>query len=479
MTKRLYICKLWSAMFLLAGTAVVSASERMTLEVKAVRRALPSVGNIHTEKAATPTNHVFNSEKARKINGMGTGIIIDDRGYMVTNYHVIADVDTIRVDIEDENRMKSSYIAKRVVFDREHDLAIIKIDGSPSKPFKVMPCGTSSDLMLSERVIAIGNAFGYDGTVTLGIISYLGRDVEANETVSYKNLIQTDAAINPGNSGGPLINMDGEVIGINVAIRANSQKIGFAIPIDDARKVIAKLMSIESLDRNSHGLVTKDVKSGSDRKLIVDGFQSNSPAALAGFRAGDIITKAGSVDVVDAVDLERALLHRRVGESVEITILRNDKLEKMSLGLAQYTGGRAQLSGDVQVTSRANNDESDRFWSQLGLRMVNLPASEQKSHLSNTKYRGGMRILEVKADSPAAANGIRKGDVLVGLDKWETISVDNITWIMNHLSGQTVSADSPHQVKFYVVRAQETQWGFLPLTQTAQQPVPRTASLGN
>lgn len=477
MTQRLYKCTLWSALILLAGTSVNSASERVipgervTPEVLAVRRAMPSVGNIHTEKAAAQTTTVFNSEKARKINGMGTGIVIDERGYMVTNYHVIADVDTIRVDIEDENRNKSSYTGRKVTFDREHDLAIIKID-SQSKPFKVMPSGTSSDLLVCEKVIAIGNAYGYDGTVTTGNISALGRDVEANETVSYKNLIQTDAAINPGNSGGPLINIDGEVIGINVAIRANSQKIGFAIPIDDARKVIAKMMSIENLDRTFHGLITKDVKAGSIRMLMVDGYHSDSPAMSCGLRAGDVITRAGTLDIVDAVDLERALLHRRAGDSVDITFKRGDSLEKATLSLAQFTGGRASLaSSDVQVTPRANNDDTDRFWSSLGLRMSVLPPGEHKSYLSRTKYRGGMRVIDVKDNSHAAIQGIQKGDILVGLDKWETTNFDNITWILHHLGTQPAATDAQTQMKFVIVRSQEPKFGFLPIT--------RTASLGN
>ena len=340
MIRRLSSCKLWSVLCLLAGTTVLSASEpatgRVTPEVLAAKRTLPSVGNIHTEKAANTSNSVFASEKARKINGMGTGIVFDERGYMVTNYHVIADVDTIRVEFEDENRVRSSYIARKVRYDREHDLAIIKVDGA--KPFKVMPSGTSSDLMYCEKVIAIGNAFGYDGTVTLGYISALGRDVEANDTVSYKNLIQTDAAINPGNSGGPLINMDGEVIGINVAIRAGAQKIGFAIPIDDARIIIAKMMSIEHLDGTFHGAITKDVKSGSTRMLRVDGAHPESPAALAGLRSGDVIMKAGNVDVIDGVDLERALLHRSVGDKVELTIKRSDKIEKTAILMILSSG---------------------------------------------------------------------------------------------------------------------------------------------
>ena len=460
---------LWSALILLAGATTLHATDRLTPEVLAVRRTLPSVGNIHTEKAATPSNIAFTTEKSRKINGMGTGIVIDEHGYLVTNYHVIADVDTIRVDIEDEQGMKSSYIARRIRFDREHDLAIIKVDAP--KPFKVMPCGTSSDLMLCEKVIAIGNAFGYDGTTTLGIISKLGRDVEANETVSYKNLIQTDAAINPGNSGGPLINMDGEVIGINVAIRANSNRIGFAIPIDDARKVIAKMMSIEH--GTFHGMLTKDVKSGAARMLVVDGYQPDSPAANAGLRTGDIVAKVGNVDVIDAVDFERALLHHNAGDRMDLTYRRNDKLERTSITLAPGAGGRASLaSGDVQVTPRANNDDSDRFWSQLGLRLTTLPASD-RGQLSKTKYRGGMRVLDVKSDSPAAANGIQKGDILVGLDKWETMSVDNITWIMSQLGTQPAPGDGQNNVKFYIVRLQETKFGFLPLAGFAPHGKPR------
>ena len=142
--------------------------------------------------------------------------------------------------------------------DPVRDLALLKIQATA--PLTVMPMGTSSDLMLGETVFAVGNAFGYENTITLGIVSALHRDVEVNDTQSYKNLIQTDAAINPGNSGGPLINVNGEIVGINVAIRAGAQKIGFAIPIDDARRVIADLMKIEYFDGTYHGLVGRDVK---------------------------------------------------------------------------------------------------------------------------------------------------------------------------------------------------------------------------
>ena len=140
-----------------------------------------------------------------------------------------------------------------------------------------MPLGTSSDLMLGETVIAVGNAYGYENTMTGGLVSALSRDVEVNEKQSYRNLIQTDASINPGNSGGPLINLDGEVIGINVAIRAGAQRIGFAIPIDDAREAIASLLNIEKLSHTWHGLKTTDVKSGQTRKLVTGATVPDSP----------------------------------------------------------------------------------------------------------------------------------------------------------------------------------------------------------
>jgi serine protease Do len=466
MIKRYQCIGLWSIVILFTGVASLNASERETAEVSAVRRALPSVGNIHTEKSANSNtqNNIFNSDKGRKINGMGTGIVVDERGYLVTNYHVIADVDTIRVDFHD----KSSYLARRINVDRENDLALIKIE--PAHPLKVMPNGTSSDLMLCEKVIAIGNAFGYQSTVTVGYISFLGRDVEANETQSYRNLIQTDAAINPGNSGGPLINLMGEVIGINVAIRAGATKIGFAIPNDDARKAIARLMNIEQLDRTYHGVIAKDVRTASSRMLVVEGVHPDSPASAAGLRNGDIITKAGQLEIIDCVDLERAFLGHPVGDKVELSIKRNDKTEAASVVVAAYSGGRVSITPEIAAAPRATAAEDDRFWQTLGVKITLLPTAQRG--IVGPKYRGGMRVTEVRNDGPAAANGIQKGDVLVGLDKWETLSTDNVTWILNQQQAQLT--DGQVSMKFYLIRGQETRYGYL-----AVSLPPRIASSQN
>jgi len=319
MLNRLIQFGLCAAFVVLAAAAPTAhaTSVRETAVVKAIRRAQAAVANIHSEKTADDGNSLFAVDRGRKVNGMGTGVIIDERGYIVTNHHVVDGVDSLRVTTYDG----SAYTAQVVSYDRKHDLAIIKVNAS--RPLKVVPLGTSSDIMLGETVIAVGNAYGYENSMTQGIVSALSRDVEVNEKQAYRNLIQTDASINPGNSGGPLINLDGEVIGINVAIRAGAQRIGFAIPIDDVRETVASLLNVEKLSRTWHGLKSTDVKNGATRKLVVGASTPDSPAARAGLQPGDVILTAGSVNTIDGADFERACLGRKPGESLSLTVKRS------------------------------------------------------------------------------------------------------------------------------------------------------------
>ena len=442
---RLRLLGVIAALALAVSAAPCSAASnpRETPVVRALKKARSAVVNIHSRKTALSSETLFGNAKARKVNGMGTGIVIDPRGYIVTNHHVIDGVESLRVTLVNGG----TYSASVVNSDRSRDLAIIKI--KPTKPLPMMPIGTSSDIMLGESVIAVGNAFGYENTVTSGIVSALKRNVEVNEKQSYKNLIQTDASINPGNSGGPLINMTGEVIGINVAIRAGAQRIGFAIPIDDARRVIARLMSIERLDGNTHGLATTDVKSAKRRELVVRNASPNTPAAKAGFRPGDVIVKVASRPVVDRTDLECGLLGRKSGESVEVTVRRNKETKTLKLALSRFSGA---------TVVRANNNTTvatfTKAWTPLGLQLRKVPKSA--AGLTRSKYRGGMRVVSVRANSPAAMNGIREGDILVGLHIWETISADNITYVLNHPRLRTFSP-----LKFYILRQGETLFGHM------------------
>ncbi len=297
------------------------------------------------DRPYTPGDAAFGAspQRARKINGMGTGIIIDERGYIITNHHVVNGVDSLRVTLDNGGHYEATVVSE----DPVRDLALLKIQ--TREPLSVMPLGTSSDLMLGETVFAVGNAFGYENTITLGIVSALHRDVEVNDTQSYKNLIQTDAAINPGNSGGPLININGEIVGINVAIRAGAQKIGFAIPIDDARRVIADLMKVEYFDGTYHGLVGRDVKNANERKLVVESARPGSPAEVAGLKPEDVIVRAGDYAVNDEADFERALLGHRAGDDVSVMIKRDGKMETISLKLAAATGELAAVGGTGNI----------------------------------------------------------------------------------------------------------------------------------
>src|SRR4029450_11976746 len=219
--------------------------------VKAVNAAAPSVVNIHGRKTVRAESAPLGTDAVRQVNGMGTGIVIDPRGYIITNFHVVEGVSNIQVTLDDDRKL----IARLVANDPKTDLAIIRID--TKDPLPVIHFGTSCDLMRGEPVIAVGNAYGYENTVTRGIISALHRSVQVSDEQKYNDLIQTDASINPGNSGGPLMNIDGEVIGINVAVRVGAQGIGFAIPIDEALEVAARLVSTERLDQTTHGITGK------------------------------------------------------------------------------------------------------------------------------------------------------------------------------------------------------------------------------
>lgn len=460
MTKRFLDLGLCAALIVVSlGATCFASSPRETPLVRAVKNAKNAVANIHSEKTAFSGEGLFSSGKGRKVNGMGTGILIDERGYIVTNHHVIKGVDSLRITLHDG----STYTAIPVKSDPVHDLAIIKIESD--KKLQVMPMGTSSDLMLGETVFAIGNAFGYEHTVTQGIVSALSRDVEVNEKQSYRNLIQTDASINPGNSGGPLLNLEGEVVGINVAIRAGAQRIGFAIPIDDARKIIADMLSVENLDGTYHGLNAKDFKSGKKRKMIVSSARPNSPAEKAGFKSGDIIIHAGTVSVVDRADFERALLGHAPGEEVEVVVQRDgvESDETLTLVLSERKTPHSVTSAGAVY--RANNSENvqnkpaepqatenEKIWQALGVKLEKLP--EADTRLATTDYHGGMTVADVRAGSPADKSTIRKGDILVGLHLWETIKQDDILFVLNH-----ANRASFNPVKFYVYRNGNTWYG--------------------
>ncbi len=441
---------------------------RETPLVRAVQLSRRSVVNIHTEKTAPDDKESrFFTPKSRKVTGMGTGVVVDERGYIVTNFHVIQDVETITVTMDGGD----TFEGRPVSYDRKHDLAIIRV--TSTEPLTVMHIGTSSDLMLAETVYAVGNAFGYEHTITSGIVSALHRDVEVDETQSYENLIQTDASINPGNSGGPLLNLNGEVIGINVAIRREAQRIGFAIPIDDARRTIARLMSVERLNGTPHGLATTDAKSSTAQKLVVDAVASGSAADLCGVKPGDVIRSIRGISILDGTDLERSLLDLPRGKVVDVVLDREGREQTL-----QFTVGIGRQSGTaVAAVSQQDISQQDvvvavqepktaeipslpalpqvqtalpqaaaadptelimiRAWDILGLRLEGLSDAERREVSSRSypgskkpvQYKGGMRVVSVRQNG-AGARFVREGDILLGLDGWETLGAKDLMHIL-------------------------------------------------
>jgi len=415
------------------ATTAQASSLRRSAIVQAVSKARPSVVNIHGRKTL-PVEYESRStaDGGSQVNGMGTGIIIDERGYIITNYHVVEGVSRIRVTLADE----STAIAQLVANDPKTDLAIIKI--STEAPLPVIQIGTSEDLMEGETVVAVGNAYGYEHTVTQGFISALHRTVQVSDYQKYMDLIQTDASINPGNSGGPLLNIDGDMIGINVAVRVGAQGIGFAIPINEAMEVAAELMSAERLSQVEHGAkITTEYDLHSSR-AVVQSVRDGSPADKAGLRSGDILLTAGDQTITRRLDFERLLLQRQVGEELILNAQRNGQPLQLSIVLGEGSG--------LQTTV------TDQAWDQIGLRMTPIAPNAFRKY--QTRYRGGLKIVSVRPDSPAFEHGIRRGDILVGLHKWETISIDNISYILN-----CAEFKATQPFKFYILRGNDTLYG--------------------
>ncbi len=434
-----WVCGAW------LGIGWVIGSElRETPIVKAVQSARPAVVNIRGEKTVgVGSAGAARAEASKRVNGMGTGVIIDHRGYIMTNHHVVDGVKEIQVTTADGQR----FIARLVARDPETDLAIIKVDAS--EPLPVIKFGTSSDLMAGESVVALGNAYGYEHTATRGIISALHRAVQVSDAQFYDDLIQTDASINPGNSGGPLLNVDGEMIGINVAVRAGAQGIGFAIPVDKAAAVAAELLASCSVRNAWHGVVLSEDRPHGEG-LVVTSVEPGSPAAAAGLSPGDIILEVGNLPTRRALDFQRAILDLGAGEEVAMVVRRADQRLDLRLTLAP-------------APERAK-PRLDPVWELLGLELKPIPA-DQFRQTYQTRYRGGLTITAVRPQSPAALQGLRPGDVLVGMHIWETVSLENVNYVLNR-------PDFPALVplKFYILRGQETFYGYLPVAMKSSTP---------
>ena len=343
----------------------------------------------------------------REQRSLGSGFVISADGYIVTNNHVVEGADSIKVNLRADGNGEVSYDAEVVGTDKETDLALLKIKAKVSLPY--LSFGDSDSLKVGQWVMAIGNPFGLDHTVTAGIVSAKGRTIGAGP---YDNFIQTDASINPGNSGGPLINLDGQVIGINTAIIASGQGIGFAIPSRLARQVIDQLKEYKTVKRGWLGVSIQDVDANSAKALdlkeasgaLVSSVSPGDPADKAGIVAGDVITALDGVAVQNAGDLTRKIGDLLPGEKVQVSVWRKGKNLKLTLVLGER-------NADKVAQARPGAAPETPEDSVLGLSV--RPVTESEAKALELDKAAGLLVVEIAEGSLAERNGLEAGDVIL------------------------------------------------------------------
>ncbi|RLA09675.1 MAG: serine peptidase [Gammaproteobacteria bacterium] len=419
----------------LAGSNLVNAAELPDFATLA-DNAGPSVVNISTKQErkrgpmrgrgipqappGTPLDdffqHFFGEQGGRDgsiapARSLGSGFIISADGYLLTNHHVVADADEIIVRLSD----RREFVAELIGSDARSDIAVLKID---AKNLKALKIGNPSDLRVGEWVAAIGSPFGFEHSVTAGIVSAKGRSLPSD---SYVPFIQTDVAINPGNSGGPLFNMDGEVVGVNSQIYSGTggfMGLSFAIPIDVAMRVSNQLRDKGFVVRGWLGVLIQDVTRGlaesfgmdQPRGALVAKVLPDSPAEKAGLQVGDIVVSYDGEEIIYSADLPPLVGGGDVGHKARLSVLRGGKEQVIRVTIEELPEDHGNAA---PIKTKQKNDD------RLGLIVAELSAAQRDSMEIDDV---GVLVQQV-AEGAAAEAGIRRGDVIVSVDNQSTSSV--------------------------------------------------------
>ncbi|MBW1649134.1 MAG: Do family serine endopeptidase [Deltaproteobacteria bacterium] len=385
--------------------------ERKTPVVNAVKKVSLAVVNISVEYSVKARPNPFGGlggfdsffdnffkdffepgfEKNFKRSSVGSGVIIDGkRGYILTNAHVISKTSNITVTLKDNYEFKARVIG----MDPDSDIAVLHIESKKILPSIKM--GTSDNLMIGETVIAIGNPFGFSHTVTTGVISALKRSIKTNDRV-FNNFIQTDASINPGNSGGPLLNINGELIGINTAIYAKAQGIGFAIPINTAKRIISDLILHGEVIPAWTGIIVQDIDAETAKYfgipknsgVLIKAVEKKSPAFEAGIKEGDIIKKIDGNSASSIIDYTSFIKEHSAGDIIKLEILRNKKIKTVSIKIKAFPKNFAQ---------------------ELSLSLFGI-------RIADRNEIKGVEIMKINPNSYLAKIGARQGDIIRQIDE--------------------------------------------------------------
>lgn len=374
-------------------------------------------------------------EYRRKQTGLGSGVIINEEGYILTNEHVVSDADKITVTLSDGREFKGELKGT----DSRSDLAIVKINAGNLPAIKL---GNSDNLKIGQWVVAIGNPYGFalqnpEPTVTVGVISALHRSLGRNlgPNRDYSDLIQTDAAINPGNSGGPLVNLAGEIIGINVAIFSTSggyQGIGFAIPINIAKDIMDRLIEGKKILYGWLGVTVQDLDDNlanyfgiADKKgVLVAKVLDNAPAQEAGMKEGDIIKRFDNKKINNVRELLSAVGKAEVGKKVEVIVIR----DKKEISLRVRIGERPE---DLEKIAEAISEDTWR-----GIKAADL--NPELAQRFNIKETSGVVVLDIKPQSPADEARIMPGDVILEINKQPLRDLSDYNKITASLKGNAL-----------------------------------------
>jgi serine protease Do len=392
--------------------------EIQTVITELAEQTKPSVVNLFPVSGAARLRE-GPGERAPNATGSGSGLIVDREGHIVTNNHVIGDATEIEVRFSDKTKLIAHVIGK----DPDTDLAVLKV--TTDRPLSSARFGDSSSVKVGQWVLAVGNPFGLDRTVTLGVVSGIGRE---NINLSrYENFIQTDASINPGNSGGPLFNLRGEVIGINTAIINFAQGIGFAIPSNMAKQVIEQLLAKGKVVRGWLGVGIQPLTAELAKKfgvtegegVLVNEVFEKDPAALAGIKPGDVIVRIDGAVVDSPNKLSRLIATLTPGATSKIEIVRDLKHVTMDVPLTERR--------DTTFVASVSQQE-EKLGVRLGLDLQDVTAAlADRFKLRESK---GVLITKVEPNSLAQAEGLREGDLIKEVNRMDVSSVGEFTSAM-------------------------------------------------
>ena len=373
-----------------------------------------------------------------RTQSLGSGVIVDKRGYILTNNHVVADMDELKVNLSD----KREFYAEIVGVDEQTDLAVIKIEGENLMPAKM---GDSDEIKPGQWSIAVGNPFGLTHTVSVGVISAVGRSGVG--IAQYENFIQTDAAINPGNSGGPLVNIKGEIIGINTAIFTRSggyQGIGFAIPVNMAKVVLRDLIEKGRVIRGWLGVVIQDLNQSLAEQFNVDvsegvlisDVQDGSPAKDAGFEIGDIVIEYDGKKVSDVNHLRNIVAQTEIDKKVEVKVLRSGSEKTLTVKIGEQPS-------DLFAAGQFPTGK------ELGLTVQDLTEELAK----NLGYEGesGVVVSAIEANSPAVQADIKEGDLIKEVNRKKVADVKEFKNAIN-------KAEKGKDILFLIRRGMHTRF---------------------